>query len=563
MYLKQVKDVLTLYGGLIILKVIMETKYQNLINYIQEQISDGQLGPGEKVPSENQLSEQFHISRQTVRKAIGTLEEDGLVQRIRGSGTYVSFDRRKNLEQRNSIAVVTTYVDSYIFPRILQGMQNTLFESGFSVQIYFTNNTLDREKSILKDLLKRDDVAGVIMEGTKSGLPNPNLDLYRHLMARKIPLLFFNTYYPELEAPHVSLNDAEAAYKAVRYLIDKGHQKIGAILKLDDGQGRQRYLGYLKAMEEAGLTVTDSRMVWIDTDESKQLGYCRDRILNRVEECTALLAYNDQIAFQLIRMLTERNIRVPEDVSVISIDDSDLARHSEVPITSLPHPKENLGKKAAETLLQMIAGRKKDLTYEFDTRVVERESVAECTENGNKKYTGYDREEILPEKYQLLAERACAKIKKVDTKKKQIELEWYGVENQKEAFLTEKLSFSGKNIEFDSKVEDYRAYREQEEKTGYTFAKADSEVLKEEDLRKIYDQEKLIGEVSPAYSIRIAINEIYARKGYDFTGTAYENYFSQKSWYAPVKGKIVQESEINQYEKENIDLLVKLEKNYK
>ena len=150
-------------------------------------------------------------------------------------------------------------------------------------------------------------------------------------------------------------------------------------------------------------------------------------------------------------------------------------------------------------------------------------------ENGNKKYTGYDREEILPEKYQLLAEIACAKIKKVDTKKKQIELEWYGVENQKEAFLTEKLSFSGKNIEFDSKVEDYRAYREQEEKTGYTFAKADSEVLKEEDLRKIYDQEKLIGEVSPAYSIRIAINEIYARKGYDFTGTAYENYFSQKS----------------------------------
>ena len=100
-------------------------------------------------------------------------------------------------------------------------------------------------------------------------------------------------------------------------------------------------------------------------------------------------------------------------------------------------------------------------------------------------------------------------------------------------------------------------------KTGYTFAKADSEVLKEEDLRKIYDQEKLIGEISPAYSIRIAINEIYARKGYDFTGTAYENYFSQKSWYAPVKGKIVQESEINQYEKENIDLLVKLEKNYK
>ena len=131
MYLKQIKDVLTLYGGLIILKVIMETKYQNLINYIQEQISDGQLGPGEKVPSENQLSERFHISRQTVRKAIGTLEEDGLVQRIRGSGTYVSFDRRKNLEQRNSIAVVTTYVDSYIFPEFYRECRILYLKAGF------------------------------------------------------------------------------------------------------------------------------------------------------------------------------------------------------------------------------------------------------------------------------------------------------------------------------------------------------------------------------------------------------------------------------------------------
>ena len=67
----------------------METKYQNLINYIQEQITDGQLGPGEKVPSENQLAERFHISRQTVRKAIGTLEEEGLVQSHAGAKSCI------------------------------------------------------------------------------------------------------------------------------------------------------------------------------------------------------------------------------------------------------------------------------------------------------------------------------------------------------------------------------------------------------------------------------------------------------------------------------------------
>ena len=377
MYLKWPKDVLTSNSSLIILIIIMETKYQNLINYIQEQITDGQLGPGEKVPSENQLAERFHISRQTVRKAIGTLEEEGLVQRIRGSGTYVSFDRRKNLEKRNSIAVVTTYVDSYIFPRILQGMQNTLYESGFSVQIYITNNTLDREKGILKDLLKRDDVAGMIVEGTKSGLPNPNLELYRHLMMRKIPLLFFNTYYPELEVPHVSLNDADTGYKAVRYLIEKGHQKIGAVLKLDDGQGRQRYLGYLRAMEEAGLTVTDSRLVWIDTDESKQLAYCRDRLLNRVEECTALLAYNDQIAFQLIRMLEECNIRVPEDVSVIGFDGVELADFYTPRLCTMRQPSERIAQASVELLLGYIEKKQPARTLMLEAELVFGESVAE------------------------------------------------------------------------------------------------------------------------------------------------------------------------------------------
>ena len=169
----------------------------------------------------------------------------------------------------------------------------------------------------------------------------------------------------------------EAANLAVNYLIEKGHQDIGAVFKLDDGQGRLRYLGYLKAMEKARLGVTDSRIVWIDTDEVKQLSFCMDKIVNRLENCTAVLCYNDQVAFQLIRLLEERGISVPGRLSVISIDDSDLALHSEVPITSLPHPKEKLGKTAAENLLEMIQGKRKDVTYEFDTRVVERSSVAE------------------------------------------------------------------------------------------------------------------------------------------------------------------------------------------
>lgn len=351
------------------------TKYQELIDYVYNLIDDGTLKSGDRLFSENELSAMFHISRQTVRRAIGELEENGVVKRIRGSGTYIGDNRQENLKKRNRIAVVTTYVDSYIFPKTIQGIEKVLSEHGYFVQIAFTNNTLEREKSVLEDMISQDDVAGVIVEGTKSGLPNPNLFLYRKLMKRRIPILFFNTFYPELDVPHVSLNDVEAGSKAVQFLIEKGHKDIGAILKLDDGQGRLRYLGYLNAMEAAGLPVKDSRMIWIDTEESRQLSLCMDRILSRLEGCSAVLCYNDQVAFQLIHLLRERKIAIPEQLAVISIDDSDLARHSEVPITSLPHPKEKLGEAAANRLLEMLNGRYKNATFEFSTRVVEREST--------------------------------------------------------------------------------------------------------------------------------------------------------------------------------------------
>lgn len=351
------------------------TKYQDLIDYIMDLVESGTIKPGQKLSSENELSRQFDISRQTVRTAMGILEERGVLRRVKGSGTYVNDRRKESLEQRSRIAVVTTYVDSYIFPKIIQGIEEVLFERGYSVQIAFTNNTPEREKSVLSDIISRDDVAGIIVEGTKSGLPNPNIPFYRTLQERNIPILFINTFYPELDVPHVSLDDVQAARKAVEYLVEKGHRDIGAILKLDDGQGRQRYLGYLQAMDQAGLSVTDSRMVWIDTDEAKQLAYCTDKILNRLESCSALFCYNDQIAFQLVRLLDDHGIRVPEDVAVISIDDSDLAIHSEVQITSLPHPKEKLGAKAAELLLRMIDSGKMVDSFEFDTRVVERGSV--------------------------------------------------------------------------------------------------------------------------------------------------------------------------------------------
>ena len=98
-------------------------------------------------------------------------------------------------------------------------------------QISITNNSVDKERFILKSILDKKRVDGIIAEPTKSGLPNPNLDLYRQIMEQGIPVIFINSYYPELKAPHVSLDDKIAGKMATKYLIQCGHREIAAIFK--------------------------------------------------------------------------------------------------------------------------------------------------------------------------------------------------------------------------------------------------------------------------------------------------------------------------------------------
>ncbi|MBO5247124.1 MAG: GntR family transcriptional regulator [Eubacterium sp.] len=350
-------------------------KYMELANWVMEQIREQKLRPGQKLYSEHELQQMFGVSRQTVRKAFAVLEKDGVIHSVRGSGTYVNEDRQTKLAQRMRVSVVTTYVDGYIFPRMIKGIENALIDQGYTLQIAFTNNQSMREQSILEDIINRDEVAGIIIETTKSALPNPNIHLYREILKRKIPILFVNSFYPELPIPHVSLNDYMVGYRLTQYLIKMGHRKIAGIFKLDDLQGRIRYSGYMDAMHDAGLELDERNILWFDTEDVRCFDNLSERLLARVKGCSAMFCYNDRGAYDTLNLLTRAGIRVPEDLSIVGVDDANLATLGEVGITTIPHPMEMLGKKAAENLLQLIRNPLFDANYEFDGEIIERESV--------------------------------------------------------------------------------------------------------------------------------------------------------------------------------------------
>lgn len=350
-------------------------KYMELAKWINTQIQEKQLHAGEKLYSENELRKMFGVSRQTVRRALALLEQEGILRSVRGSGTYINDNRLMNLAKRMRVSVVTTYVDGYIFPRMIQGIENVLLENGYSVQIAFTNNQHGRERTILKDILDRDEVSGLVVETTKSAIANPNLEFYREFCRRRIPVLFVNSYYPSLDIPHVSLDDHSAGYKMTRYLIERGHTKIGGVFKLDDLQGQIRFSGFIDAVYESGLEIDERNILWLDTEDIRHIERQEERVLERSAGCTALFCYNDEVAYGVLDIFKKAGIRVPQDISVASVDNANLATIGEIGITTIPHPMELLGQKASENLLRMIRDPFFDANYEFDADVVERDSV--------------------------------------------------------------------------------------------------------------------------------------------------------------------------------------------
>lgn len=361
-----------------------QLKYLDIVDWIKSELAEGKLKEGDRLPSENELAEKFRVSRQTARHAIDVLAADRLVSRVRGSGTYVGTVGGRTAgtglhpgrnRRHGTIAVMSTYVDGYIFPNTVRGIEQVLVSSGYVMQLCFTGNKIHRERELLEKMVSSDAIDGLIVEAVKSALPNPNFKYFSRLSGLGVPILFINAAYPGLPYPLVALNDPRMAFKATQYLVDRGHRKIAGIFKADDGQGRLRYQGYAECMRTIGRGVDEHAVFWLDTVGMQEMEKFAPYLLERIQGCTAVVCYNDQVAYALAGILKKYGIRVPEDISLIGMDDADIAAMAEVPITTFPHPKFDLGKKAAENLLEMIDDPEADGNYLFETEVCERDSV--------------------------------------------------------------------------------------------------------------------------------------------------------------------------------------------
>jgi len=270
------------------------------------------------------------------------------------------------------VGVLIPDIANPFFAQILRGMERVFYPVGYHVLLCSTDENMEKEEENLRTLLSQ-RVEGILAAPTDSG---GNRSIYKKIVDMQIPLVFFDRIIPGLQTSYVITDNEGGVSELVHYVYEKGHRTLGVItLRSRSYTGKMRLSGVLKACDELGILIKEE---WILDGQSTQEGayQATKKLFQFKDRPTTLLVCNNLMMLGVMKAIKELNVKVPEDISIVSFDDSYWNEIFDAPITCVAQEPEQMGLIAATLLLNEIMQNGKTSKTILKAHFIERQSVA-------------------------------------------------------------------------------------------------------------------------------------------------------------------------------------------
>lgn len=329
-----------------------ELLYKKIYHFIKEQIESGRLQIGDRLPTEKELSEQFSVSRITSKRALVELEQEGLITRSRGKGSFVAENQVTSPGANKDLLLILPFASDYELGDYAKGIMTSIAETGYRLMVQLAS-------TVRLDTLS--DYAGIIYYPEDV---NHSIDFLFYCDRHHIPLVLLDKSLDLFQFPAVVADNKGGAYQLTQHLIDQGCDQIWFVATESFGEVssvRDRYLGYLAAMAETSLP---------SSYFPKEKAETSDAYLNRLvtvlsemtDSKTGLVVENDGLAIQLIKKSIQAGLSIPDQVAIVGFDNSQASRLLHPKLSTAAQDFYQMGQEAARLLLQKIESPQKAVT---------------------------------------------------------------------------------------------------------------------------------------------------------------------------------------------------------
>ncbi len=311
------------------------------------------------------LNKTHYISTETEQRVLEVVRQLNYYKNVHA--------RRLATGQSDLFGLVISEIANPYFPEIIRGFQASAWDRGLDVLLCNTEYDQSRTKSVIRKLIESDVRAVAIM--TASVDKSATSDL----IAAGVGVVFCNLGGAEKLVSNISIDYQRGISQAIEHVVALGHRRAAVIAGPEDNHTaiiiKQALVDGLKARKLNPFPVLESNYR-VDAGASSVRA-----ILSQPEIPTVVFCGSDLIAMGAMSALEEEGVRIPEDVSVIGIDDISFAFLARPPLTTIRVPRERLGTIAFEALDKMLKlKRRKGADYYVETELVVRRSTAAARE---------------------------------------------------------------------------------------------------------------------------------------------------------------------------------------